>query len=57
METNVPNNSAEEAPVAQTHAVDTVTEVTRIFVIFSPNQGLLRPSRSWVKKWPARVKR
>ena len=24
--------------------------VTRIFVTFSPNQGLLRPSRSWARE-------
>ncbi len=32
--------------MAQTHAVDTVMAVTQIFATFSPNQGLLRPSRS-----------
>ena len=45
-----------QASVAQIHAADTVMAVTRIFVTFSPNQGLLRPSRSWARRWRVRGK-
>jgi hypothetical protein len=45
-----------EASVAQMHAADTVMAVTRIFVTFSPNLGLLRQSRSWARRWRVKVK-